>query len=450
MNARRVHPKSFLGSLPAPLLVPLLALAACAPAGHDGAGAAPGTGTAAAAGAGRLLVGTWRAVLASPGGELPFTLEIADSGGELSAVAISGGERAPFSAVSITGDDVLLAFDWYDSRIEARLEGETRLAGRWEKTVPGGVSGLDFVATKGDDRRFLAVAGQLAVAGEVPAAAPADVSGVWQAVFTDEDGSEPATGEFRQEGSRVVGTFLTPLGDYRFLEGSYEGGLLRLSTFDGGHAFLFHARAREDGALSGDFWSRDRYHATWTATRADGAAPLLPDAWELAGLTNDDGRFRFAFPDLEGRLVTSEDPRFAGKVVVANVFGSWCPNCNDEAPLLAGWHRRYGARGLELVGLAYEFSGDPERDRIYVGKYANRHGIDYPLLLAGVSDKEAAGATLPDLTAVVAFPTTVFIGRDGRVRRIHSGFAGPGTGEHHAALVAELESLLEQLLAEPV
>ncbi len=71
------------------------------------------------------------------------------------------------------------------------------------------------------------------------------------------------------------------------------------------------------------------------------------------------------------------------------------------------------------------------------------------MLLAGVSDKAKAGATLPDLSSVIAYPTSIFIGRDGKVRRIHSGFAGPGTGAHHQKLIAEFESLLEELLSEP-
>ena len=143
------------------------------------------------------------------------------------------------------------------------------------------------------------------------------------------------------------------------------------------------------------------------------------------------------------------DDRFRGKVVLVNIFGSWCPNCNDKAPVLAGWYQRFRDQGLEIVGLAYEFTGDPERDRRQVRRFAERHGIEFPLLLAGLSDKRQAAATLPDLSAVVAFPTTVFIGRDGLVRRIYTGFAGPGTGEHHERLVRKLERLIVELLAEP-
>lgn len=421
---------------------------------------APSTPPAETAGAATLnLEGTWRAVLSSPGGELPFGLRFQSADGSdpgeggasaWNAWVINGEEELVTSSVRVDGQEVVIGFDWYDSEITARMDDDGALRGAWRRTAAEGeTSRLPFTAQRPATPRF----GALAEAPAPGADQVSDVSGVWRVVFT-EDGDDPseevARGEFEQEGETVRGTFLTPTGDYRFLDGTYGDGWLRLSTFDGAHAFLFHARVQEDGSLEGDFWSRDVYHATWTAALSEDDASWLPDAWQEVGLTNDEGRLQFTFDDLEGKPLSLADPRFEGKVVVVNIFGSWCPNCNDEAPLLADWHRRYQDQGLEIVGLAYEFSGDPERDRSMVQRFGERHGIDYPLLLAGTSDKAAAAATLPDLTAVLAYPTTVFIARDGRVRRIHSGFSGPGTGVHHERLVDELEQTVESLLAEDV
>lgn len=400
--------------------------------------------------AGESLIGTWRATLASPGGPLPFGLRFEAHDGGIEAAVINGEEQAPTSGVAVDGDHVVIAFDFYDSEIDATIaDGGTRMSGRWRRTGEGGAdSVLAFEAVRGSTERFQPLASAGLAGGD--AAALDSVAGVWQTTFVDEDASEPARGELAQAGTRVTGTFLTPTGDYRYLDGSYEGGLLRLSTFDGAHAFLFHARAQADGSLAGDFWSRDSYHATWTATLVDAATRVLPDAWSQSALTSDDGRFRFAFPDLEGETVSDDDPRFRGKVVAINIFGSWCPNCNDDAPLLAAWDRRFRDQGLAIVGLAFEFTGDAERDRRQVRRFAERHGIEYPLLLAGgTSDKADAAALLPDLDRIVAYPTTIFVGRDGRVRRIHAGFAGPGTGEQHTRLVAELEAQVAALLAEP-
>lgn len=436
-------------SLPSPFPRSRAALAICSAVAALAVGAcsspAPVPGTDA------QLPGTWRAVLSSPGGELPFSLVIRDGDKHLVASAVNGSEEAPFSSVDQQGDRVRLRIDWYDSEIDARLAADGRhLDGSWRKTVPGGLSELPFHALKGDDRRFLPPAGP----GPRPAVAgvPSTVAGTWSAVFTDEGGSQRAVGEFEQEGHHVTGTFLTPTGDYRYLEGDLHDGALRLSTFDGAHAFLFRAHLQPDGSLSGDFWSRDSYHATWNAHRIEPTElhTELPDPFGLVHLTNPEGRFHFDLQDLQGNRVASSDPRFRGKVVLVNLFGSWCPNCNDEAPLLARWYERWHDQGLEIVGLAFEATGDADRDRRFVAKYAAHHGLHYPLLLAGISDKEQAAAVLPDLDAVVAFPTTIFIGRSGRVRRIHSGFEGPGTGEHYQELVGELETLIERLLAEPV
>ncbi len=395
------------------------------------------------------LAGTWRAVLSSPGGELPFTLRFAAGDGSPPAIALNGEEEVPFSTVRIDGARVVLRIEAYDSQIDAKLsEDGRRLAGEWSRTSATGRSRLPFQAVRGATHRFAAPLPDGA-AGADRSSIPS-IAGIWSARFVDEDGAEPARAEFRQEGERVTGTFLTPTGDYRYLEGDYRDGFLRLSCFDGAHVFLFHARARADGTLQGDFWSRDTYHATWSALPVSSAVAdaLLPDPFNEVQLTNDAGRFAFRFPDLDGHEVALSDERFQGKVVVVNLFGSWCPNCHDEAPLLAGWHRRYRERGLEIVGLAYEYTGDVARDRRLVRRFAERYGIEYPLLLAGTSDKADAAATLPDLSSVKAWPTTLFIGRDGRVRRIYSGFAGPATGATHTDLIGTLEQLIKELLAE--
>ncbi len=390
------------------------------------------------------IEGTWRAVLMSPGGELPFTLRIRRRGNPLGAVIVNGAERAPVSEVDVTGNSVALRFDWYDSLILATVSNDgNAMAGEWIKTGSKGASHMPFRATRGELPRFQ----------PAPATKPHsinDVSGIWKAVFVDADGTSPARGEFHQDPgtNHVTGTFLTPTGDDRYLEGSFENGILRLSTFDGAHAFLFQARAASDGTLAGDYWSRDSYHATWTATRTDDAGAALPDGWKDVALTNADGRFQFRFPDLEGHPVSLSDDRFRGKVVLVNIFGSWCPNCNDEAPLLAAWDRKYRGQGLEIVGLAYELTGDAARDSRMVRRFATRHKIRYTLLLAGVSDKAKASATLPDITRVLAFPTSIFVGRDGKVRKIYSGFAGPGTGKHYDELRTEIESLIDTMLRE--
>ncbi len=120
-------------------------------------GAALGCGRA---GAGRRsaaprLAGEWRAVLTSPGGELPFGLRLTGSGHHLRAVAENGAERAPFSAVEAAGDRLTLRIDWYDSRIDAQIApGGDRMTGVWTRTEPGGPARMPFQAVRGKSPRF--------------------------------------------------------------------------------------------------------------------------------------------------------------------------------------------------------------------------------------------------------------------------------------------------------
>ncbi len=390
-------------------------------------------------------VGVWRATLQSPGGALPFALEIEQADDELRAFAVNGEERVAFSSVVPRGDKLALRIDTYDSEIRAKLSGDaSKLVGRWTKTTPEGPSTMEFTASRGSSPRFDTTP------TPPPHAVPANIDGDWSLTFTEQDGSTfVGRGVFESSDGALRGTILTDTGDYRYLAGRYADGTFELSCFDGGHAFLFRAAVDAKGALVGDFWSRAAYHATWTATKLQsGAEGPLADPFAVVALSEQakDGRFEFAFPDLNGAMVRHDDARFAGKVVLVDIFGTWCPNCNDYAPLLADWHRRYHDRGLEIVGLAFEMTGDVVRDKEYVGKYAKRYGLQFPVLLAGTSDKTDAAAALPTLTKIASYPTTIFIGRDGRVHEIHSGFAGPATGRHHTEMVAAMESEIEALL----
>ncbi len=385
-----------------------------------------------------LRTGVWRAVLQSPGGELPFRLEIGRDGDGYVASAHNGAETLALDRVEISGEGVVtLALDHYESVFTARLEEDgTRMAGEWTKTTgPDKQARLPFFADHGQTHRFA-----LESAG-----APADIGGRWAVTFANEGEPEPAVAEFRQDGDRLLGTFLTPTGDYRFLEGGVAGDTLFLSCFDGGHAFLFRATLGADGTLTGDFWSRDSWHDTWTAVRDEDAA--LDDAYAMNKLTNDERLFRFSFPNLAGEVIDQDHPSLAGKVRLLTIFGSWCPNCNDEAPLLQELYDAYRDRGLVVVGLAFEMTEDAARSRKVLKRFQKRHGLDYPILLAGGStSKTQAGEALPDIDRVIAYPTSILIGRDGKVEAIHTGFTGPGTGDRYGKLKEKYRARIEALL----
>jgi thiol-disulfide isomerase/thioredoxin len=167
------------------------------------------------------------------------------------------------------------------------------------------------------------------------------------------------------------------------------------------------------------------------------------------GLKDPAVKLEFTFPDLDGKPVSLADPRFQGKVVIVTLAGSWCPNCHDEAALLAQLYREFRGQGLEVVSLMFEHFGDFAQAAAATRRFREEFGIEYPTLIAGISDKDEAAKALPQLTGVFAFPTTIWVDRTGTVRKIHAGFSGPATGEHYTRLVEDFTQFTELLLAEP-
>jgi len=386
--------------------------------------------------------GRWHAWLDSPGGDLPFGLELLGEPGRPQAYLVNGIERAPVTQFEWSDAELTLRIEHYDSTVTARLsEDGRRLDGRWEKTSgPGERARLEFHAVKESRPRFPDSE------VELDPRTVARIAGRWAVDFAEDD--HPAVGIFRAgSDGRVTGTFLTTTGDYRYLEGTFDGERLRLSCFDGAHAFLFDARLEEDGTLAGDFWSRDSWHETWTASKDPDAA--LPDAFELTRWIDGSDLSQVEFPDLEGRPRSLADPEFGGRARMLVVFGSWCPNCNDATAFLVELDREYRDRGLSILGLAFEATGDLERDIGQVRRYADHHGIRYPVLVAGMSDKTEASKAFPLLDRIRSYPTTIFMHGDGRVRAVHQGYSGPATGDSNRKLRERFVDLIEELLAGP-
>jgi thiol-disulfide isomerase/thioredoxin len=387
----------------------------------------------------RIAAGDWRAWLDSPGGELPFGLTLSqEPSGAWSAQILNEPETIAIPDVTVTGDALTIRIPHYDSTIEATIDEAGLLHGRWWKTAAlGAISELPFHAEPNPGYRFMPL--------EEDATNAAALAKRWRVRFADDE--DDAVGEFQLGADgRVEGTFLTTKGDYRFLTGSFEAGRLRLSVFDGAHAFLFDARLDESGALSGDFWSRDSWHESWTAT-AD-AEMALPDPTEQIGWRKSVPLNELRYPDLDGRLRALDDPAFTGKARIIEVFGSWCPNCNDATQYLVELDQRYGERGLSILGLAFEMSGEFERDAEQVRTYIEHHGIDYPILVAGTSDKDEASAAFPLIERVKSYPTTIIMNQEGEVIGVWSGFSGPATGVEFEKLQGRFEGWIEELLGD--
>ena len=397
------------------------------------AGASSGAGPASGH---DVKLGRYRVVLQTPGGELPFGLEL-QKGSGLVGYLINGQERLQLSDVKISGSHLEIRMPGYENVLTADAAGN-ELQGEVFLVKPNGKNQhVPLRASLGKDYRFFANA----------ASDAADVSGRWAIKFIDDSGApEVAVGEFSQSHDVVTGTILTTTGDHRYLAGQVMSDELYLSTFDGAHVFLYKAKIAADGSLDGDWWSGLAYHEKWTGKRD--AAARLPDAYGVTAMRDGVKQFDFAFPDLSGKTVSSKDPQFRGKVLIVALAGSWCPNCHDEAAFLAPLYKDYRGKGLEIVSLQFEHFGDFEHAAQATQRFRQHYGIEYTTLIAGVSDKDEAAKKLPMLKSFIAFPTTVFIDRKGNVRKIHTGYTGPATGDHYIQFVNEVKTTLDRLLAE--
>jgi peroxiredoxin len=415
------------------VVVALAMVVACSDSGADR------QKTDASVDPGDFRTGRWAAKVAVPGGDIKFDVDLARAqpGVGYAATLISGAERIPVGDVTSEGKTIRLLFPAFNSRIDATLEGGV-LVGTLTLVKRGGVEQvMPFRAEYAQGYAF-------SIGGAEP---EIDVTGRWDVIFTEEGGEmTQAVAEFHQDGARVNGTFLTPTGDYRYLAGDAAGRSFEISCFDGAHAFLFKAELQADGSLEGDFWSGTKWRERWTATRDDNAS--LPDPYELTHLVDGYDTIEFSFPGLDGRAVSLEDRQFRDKVVIVALQGTWCPNCNDEAAFLSQYYKANKHRGLEIVTLLYEHLRDEKAAMKQIDRYRIKHDIDYQLLHAGYSDKVEAQKTLPMLDHVMSYPTMIFIDRSGKVRRIHTGFYGPGTGPHYEAFVEEFTGLVDELLAE--
>ena len=174
----------------------------------------------------------------------------------------------------------------------------------------------------------------------------------------------------------------------------------------------------------------------------------LPDANSLTYLKEGYDQIDFSFPDLDGKMTSLKDEKYKDKIVILQIFGTWCPNCMDETRFLSDWYHKNQAQGVEIIGLAYEIKPEFEyaRDRVLTMK--EKLDVPYDFLIAGTSSTKSASESLPMLNKVMSFPTSIIIDRKGKVRRIHTGFSGPATGVYYEEFVDDFNQFMQELINE--
>jgi thiol-disulfide isomerase/thioredoxin len=427
---------------------------------------------------------------------IPFRLDIAGSGPALKGILFDGTRpNDGTSSVTFENNKLTLKLDQYLTTISATLQ-DGKLTGylvterdsNAKKVVKAGATNADANATEIErlqkvefgENPYGSSAFQAVRHVDTAEAALADVpqiGGSWIIPLSSLSIKGESAFRFivKQQGAYVEASILRVDGDTGAYSGTYKDGKWLLSHFDGGRPGVIEVTLQKDGSLEigqlggiarktpatkegnspdaasdvANVQTSGRYSRTLVAYRPEvekaKGLPQPDDYQTHTGIRDPDEVFKFSFPNDHGKLVSSDDPQFKGKVVIAMVTGTWCANCHDEAQYLVQLYSKYHSKGLEIVALDFEEPAQVNslaREQAFVKHY----GVKYNYLIAGTTAE--VWEKIPYFTNLNSWPTIIFVGRDGKVKATHTGFASPASGEFYNQLKAEFESNVENLLAD--
>ncbi|NRA12008.1 MAG: TlpA family protein disulfide reductase [Crocinitomicaceae bacterium] len=368
---------------------------------------------------------------------LPFNMLVDKKGKHFDFSVVNGNEIIHLDSFLVVNDSVHLMFPFFNSELVFRVNNKKSTSGYWQNFNKGKDYKIPFTSQRKKTSRF---------SDAKKKTNGINVNGKWEVVFgSNTTSAYPAVGIFEQEegSSKVTGTFLTETGDYRFLAGNSIGDSIYLSCFDGSHAFLFKA-LNTGGELKGEFFSGTHWHSEWEAVRNETIELTSPD--DLTYL-KDSSTINFDLKNLDGSSFSFPNSETKNKVVIIQIMGTWCPNCLDETIFYKNLYEKYHDQGLEIISIGYETGDTFEQHSANILRLKNKLGLDFTFLVGGNARKDLASEHFNMLNKIISFPTSIYIGRDGKVKRIHTGFNGPGTGDYYTDYVQATNALIEYLLA---
>ncbi len=397
------------------------------------------------AAASSMVDGLWDAVIVAGGAdrfEAPFRFEIATKGSEAEGFFFEGDRKVGSTSGSFADGALKLDYEFLNTTLELTVKGD-QLIGSYRNNRAG---------ARPQDVRMRRFVPTAIADDNTP-----ELAGSWEMRRATQEITAPRDTRtwhvyLRQSGAEVSGTVLKVDGDFGTMVGHWQHGKLVLSHFAGERPNLFEATLNPDKTLAVTLNGNAHYLVVRSSEARAKGIPEPPDPSRYTNVTDPSAPFHFAFPDLTGKIISDGDPQLRGKVMMLAIGGSWCPNCHDEAPFLSELYSDYRARGLEIVGLMFENDPDPKMARPRVQSFIKRYQAQYPMLIAGTTSSSPTSKTiaeaLPQLVNFGAYPTTIVLGRDGKVRSVHAGFPSAATGAEHTRHKQEVRELIERLLAE--
>jgi len=370
--------------------------------------------------------------------ELPFNFTVTNTTDSLYIEFTNGVEKIKVDAITVgldrstAKDTVIIEFEEYDTYFEGIID-ENIMEGYWHVNYKQGYS-IPYIAYHGQSYRFTTANN-----------ATKDFDGTWEVTFDYDkpDQSYQAVGTFEQNGSDITGTFQTETGDYRYLQGNVIKDKMKLSVFDGSHAFYFEAKQVSDGEMVGVFRSGRHYTSNWTAKK--NANIKLASPFDLTTSDNQSIDWsQLKFKDADGKLVTVV-PSESDQVTLLNIMGTWCPNCKDEMNYLKEVRIKYP--DVQITTVSYERYKDESKNLAAIKRYRQAMDIQWPIYLGGYASKAESSEDFPFLSKIISYPTLLVLDKENKIRSIHTGFNGPATQEY-PEFKKEMNHLIEQLINE--
>jgi len=387
----------------------------------------------------KLKKGFWVAELnLSDTDDLPFNMLVKKDKKSNLYIIYNGEEQIILNNPVQKGDSLYVKFPFFNSELVFSAKNKKSIEGYWHNYNKGANYKIPFSSVYTKDARFSFVGKR---------DESVNLHGKWQVDFEPNTNSTyPAVGIFNQgiDQNSISGTFLTETGDYRYLAGNCTADSLYLSCFDGSHAFLFKALYEED-TLKGKFFSGTHWQSEWQGVRNDTFNLTNPD--ELTYL-NDSSEVNFKLKTIGGKDFSFPNHHYDNKVVIIQIMGTWCPNCLDESRYYKELYTKYNQKGLEIISIGYETGDSFEDHAKKLQLLKDKLNLNFTFLVGGRASKTLASEHFNMLNDIISFPTSIFIGRDGDVKRIHTGFNGPGTGTYYTEYMQKTNALVEYLLAE--
>ncbi len=366
---------------------------------------------------------------------LPFNFDLQQNSGNYIITIYNAEESIIVNEITVSKDSLNFKMPVFDSEFRTKIIGDSILKGIWINHSKKENNIIVFTARRGEQSRFSFESKKITQYCE----------GKWEVTFSKgTSDSAKAIGLFKNENKKVTGTFLAETGDYRYLEGVEDNGHLKLSCFDGAHCFLFEADVDDRQITNGRFYSGTNWIEPWIGKR-NGAFKLRdPEKLTYAKQTKE--TVNFTFKDGNGQTVSLSDSLYKNKVVIVQIMGSWCPNCMDETKYLANLYERCKRSDLEIIGIAYERTADPVIAAKNIARLKKRFGVNYQILLSGLTGKQKASESLPFLNGIMAFPTTIILTKAHTIAWVYTGFNGPATGKKYDDYIYKTEKLINHLI----